>query len=173
MRAPGIIRHFHPDLPLDPAAPWPPPGIEMSVEHSELRVDGGTNNAALAWQAKAAVSCCRDQRQIAVLGEIEATCGASTDPVDPTGALRQVKPNNAVVTRCSHGAFTTALGQHVNQGRTASLAVVDRSAGDVFKAGFVSTSATGRRLKDQGGAVATTAISIRSRIFERTGARVQ
>ncbi|MDR7144754.1 PfkB family carbohydrate kinase [Rhizobium sp. BE258] len=51
MRALAVIGNVNPDLVLGPAYPWPLPGTEVLVEHSELRVGGAAGNTALAWKA--------------------------------------------------------------------------------------------------------------------------
>lgn len=47
----AIVGNVNVDMILGPAAPWPVPGSEIIVEHSELRVGGSAANSALTWQA--------------------------------------------------------------------------------------------------------------------------
>lgn len=47
----AVVGNVNVDMILGPAAPWPVPGTEIMVEHSELRVGGSAANSALTWQA--------------------------------------------------------------------------------------------------------------------------
>lgn len=46
-----VIGGVNIDLLVGPQAPWPTPGTEVIVDHSDLRVGGGGGNTALALQA--------------------------------------------------------------------------------------------------------------------------
>jgi sugar/nucleoside kinase (ribokinase family) len=47
----AVIGNVNVDLIMGPASPWPQPGTEILVDHSEIRVGGAAGNTALAWQA--------------------------------------------------------------------------------------------------------------------------
>lgn len=51
MRPLAVVGNVNVDMILGPVAPWPRPGTEIVVEHSELRVGGSAANSALTWQA--------------------------------------------------------------------------------------------------------------------------
>lgn len=51
MKPLAVIGNVNVDLIMGPAAPWPQPGTEILVDHSEIRVGGAAGNTALAWQA--------------------------------------------------------------------------------------------------------------------------
>ncbi|SFB73471.1 carbohydrate kinase family protein [Tropicimonas isoalkanivorans] len=46
----AVVGNVNVDMILGPAAPWPLPGSEIMVEHSELRVGGSAANSALTWK---------------------------------------------------------------------------------------------------------------------------
>jgi sugar/nucleoside kinase (ribokinase family) len=47
----AVIGNVNVDLIMGPASPWPHPGTEILVDHSEIRVGGAAGNTALAWRA--------------------------------------------------------------------------------------------------------------------------
>ncbi|MCB1491609.1 MAG: carbohydrate kinase family protein [Rhodobiaceae bacterium] len=51
MRPLAVVGNVNVDMILGPTAPWPTPGSEVFVDHSELRVGGSASNSALTWQA--------------------------------------------------------------------------------------------------------------------------
>ncbi|RWX81785.1 carbohydrate kinase family protein [Neorhizobium lilium] len=51
MKPLAVIGNVNVDLIMGPASPWPQPGTEILVDHSEVRVGGSAGNTALAWRA--------------------------------------------------------------------------------------------------------------------------
>ena len=51
MKPLGVVGNVNVDMILGEVAPWPMPGTEIIVDHSELRVGGSAANSALTWQA--------------------------------------------------------------------------------------------------------------------------
>lgn len=47
----AVVGNVNVDLIMGPVPPWPAPGTEMIVDHSDLRLGGAAGNVALAWQA--------------------------------------------------------------------------------------------------------------------------
>ena len=47
----AVVGNVNVDLIMGPVHPWPVPGTEIIVEHSDLRLGGAAGNVALAWQA--------------------------------------------------------------------------------------------------------------------------
>lgn len=47
----AVVGNVNVDLILGPVPPWPVPGTETIVDHTDLRVGGAAGNVALAWQA--------------------------------------------------------------------------------------------------------------------------
>lgn len=51
MKPLGVVGNVNVDMILGEVAPWPMPGTEIMVDHSELRVGGSAANSALTWRA--------------------------------------------------------------------------------------------------------------------------
>lgn len=47
----AVVGNVNIDLIMGPVRPWPDPGTETIVTHSDLRLGGAAGNAALAWRA--------------------------------------------------------------------------------------------------------------------------
>lgn len=47
----AVVGNVNVDLIMGPVHPWPVPGTEIMVEHSDLRLGGAAGNVALAWRA--------------------------------------------------------------------------------------------------------------------------
>ena len=47
----AVVGNVNVDLIMGPVLPWPKPGTETIVDHSDLRIGGAAGNVALAWQA--------------------------------------------------------------------------------------------------------------------------
>ena len=47
----AVVGNVNVDLIMGPVQPWPNPGTETVVPHSDLRIGGAAGNVALAWQA--------------------------------------------------------------------------------------------------------------------------
>jgi sugar/nucleoside kinase (ribokinase family) len=47
----AVVGNVNVDLIMGPVLPWPNPGTETIVDHSDLRIGGAAGNVALAWQA--------------------------------------------------------------------------------------------------------------------------
>ena len=47
----AVVGNVNVDLIMGPVLPWPNPGTETIVDHSDLRIGGAAGNVALTWKA--------------------------------------------------------------------------------------------------------------------------